>query len=424
MTTLDSRTRARRTKSAASALVENDALSHPRVLVYLNDLRGGGAEKQCLTLTRELLDRGIGVELIVHQLRGELMDQIPRGLHVINLDQRRTRHDVLPLARYVRQSRPDILLANVDHMNIAGTLAGMMSRVPTNVVITQHNLLAGKAATDGRRYLVVAPMYRMLAPFISAAVAVSDGIARELVSVCGVPARKVVRIYNAVVDPAFDDRAAVPVVHPWFCDGRGPVFITAARLEPHKDQETLLRAMALHLRNGGKGRLLILGSGPLRGYLEALAHELQIADAVDFVGFKSNPLPWFRGSDLFILSSRTEGFGIALAEAMGCGTPVVSTDSGHGPAEILAHGLYGSLVPPHDPPAMAAALDEAEAIRRRYPSGVLKARAAEFSNAACADGYVSLFRQLTSERSDRVSRRLNLTPSIARPISLEGSIES
>jgi glycosyltransferase involved in cell wall biosynthesis len=424
MTTLDARNWARRTKSAAPVLTESDALSRLRVLVYLNDLRGGGAEKQCLTLARELLGRGIGVELIVHQLRGELMDQMPSGLHVINLDQRRTRHDVLPLVRYIRQNRPHILLANVDYMNIAGTLAGMMSRVPTNVVITQHNLLAGKAATEGRRYLIVAPMYRMLAPFINAAIAVSDGIARELVSVCGLPARKVMRIYNAVVDPAFDERASVSVTHPWFCDGRGPVFITAARLEPLKDQETLLRAMALHRRNGGKGRLLILGAGPLRGYLEALAHELQIAHAVDFVGFQNNPLPWFRQSDLFILSSRTEGFGIALAEAMGCGTPVVSTDSGHGPAEILAHGRYGLLVPPHDPSTMAAALDEAAAIRRRYAPGVLKARAAEFSNAACADGYVSLFRQLTCEGSDRASRRLNLTPPIARPISLEGSIES
>jgi glycosyltransferase involved in cell wall biosynthesis len=385
--------------SAAPTLPENDNLRQLSVLIYLNDLSGGGAERQCLTLARELMAQGVGVELILHRLRGELTDQVPAGMRVINMDRRRTRHDVRPLAQYVRQSRPDILLANVDHMNIVATLAGMLSFAPTKVVITQHNALAGKAATDGWHYHFVAPIYRALSPFISAAVAVSDGIARELVSTCGVPARKVVRIYNAVIDPEFSARADQPVMHPWFCDGRGPVFITAARLTPQKDQSTLLQAMALHVRNGGRGRLLILGTGPSRGSLEALVHDLQIADAVDFVGFQSNPLPWFRHADLFVLTSRAEGFGIALAEAMGCGTPAVSTDSHHGPAEILGQGRYGVLIPPQNPPALAAVLDDAAAIRRRYPPDMLKARAADFSNAACTNGYLSLFQRLVRESS-------------------------
>jgi glycosyltransferase involved in cell wall biosynthesis len=401
MTDLASLTRARQSASMSGApeLVENDALSRLRVLFYLNDLSGGGAEKQCLTLARELLNIGVSVELILHRRRGELTDQVPAGVHVIDMDQRRTRNDVLPLARYIRKNRPDILLANVDHMNVVATLAGILSFAPTKVVITQHNALVGKAATDGWQYHLVAPAYRVLAPFISAAVAVSDGIAQELVAKCGVPARKVVRIYNAVIDPEFDERVDQPVTHPWFCDGRGPVFITAARLAPQKDQGTLLRAMALHVHNGGHGRLLILGTGPSRPELEALAHELQIADVVDFVGFQSNPLPWFRHSDLFVLSSRTEGFGIALAEAMGCGTPAVATDSHHGPAEILGHGRYGVLVAPQDPTALAVALDDVAGIRQRFLPGMLKARAADFSNKACADGYLSLFQQLTSERS-------------------------
>ncbi|HTI84949.1 MAG TPA: glycosyltransferase [Acetobacteraceae bacterium] len=385
--------------SAAPTLPENDNLRQLSVLIYLNDLSGGGAERQCLTLARELMAQGVGVELILHRLRGELTDQVPAGMRVINMDRRRTRHDVRPLAQYVRQSQPDILLANVDHMNIVATLAGMLSFAPTKVVITQHNALAGKAATDGWHYHFVAPIYRALSPFISAAVAVSDGIARELVSTCGVPARKVVRIYNAVIDPEFSARADQPVMHPWFCDGRGPVFITAARLTPQKDQSTLLQAMALHVRNGGRGRLLILGTGPSRGSLEALVHDLQIADAVDFVGFQSNPLPWFRHADLFVLTSRAEGFGIALAEAMGCGTPAVSTDSHHGPAEILGQGRYGVLIPPQNPPALAAVLDDAAAIRRRYPPDMLKARAADFSNAACTNGYLSLFQRLVRESS-------------------------
>jgi glycosyltransferase involved in cell wall biosynthesis len=366
------------------------------VAVYLYDLRGGGAERQCLTLVRELRASDIKVELVLHQARGELVDQVPPGIRVVNLDRERTRHDVMPLARYVRRNEPDLLLANVDHINIAAIVARMLSAARTKVVITQHNPLFGETATDGGKYRLVAPLYRLLAPFISAAVAVSDGIARELITQAGLPPGKVVRIYNAVTGPGFEERANRPAVHPWFCDGMSPVYVTAARLVPQKDQETLLRAMAIFRRNGGHGRLLVLGTGPLREHLENLAHELGIVDAVDFVGFQDNPLPWFRRSDVFVLSSRTEGFGIALAEAMGCGTPVISTDSGHGPSEILAQGRYGVLVPPQDPVAMAAALGAAGEMRRRFTPESLKARAAEFSNAACTDGYVSLFNRLVA----------------------------
>jgi glycosyltransferase involved in cell wall biosynthesis len=336
------------------------------------------------------------VDLILHQMRGELVDQIPRGIAVVNLDRRRTRHDVAPLARYLKRRQPDILLANIDHKNIAAVLARIFSATNTKVVITQHNPLSGEYSSDGRKYRIVAPTYRILSPFINAAVAVSDGIARELVGVAGLPKAKVVRIYNAVIGDGFEERASTSVAHPWLGDGRAPVFVTAARLVPQKDQETLLRAMAIY-RKEGSGRLLILGTGPMREHLETLARELQIADAVDFVGYQDNPLPWFRQADLFVVSSLSEGFGIALTEAMGCGTPVVSTDSGHGPAEILAGGRFGVLVPPRDPAAMAAALNAVHEIRRRFPPNLLKARAAEFSSDACVDGYMALFNRLVPQ---------------------------
>jgi glycosyltransferase involved in cell wall biosynthesis len=387
----------------AARSVPSMAGSRPlSVLIYLDDLSGGGAERQCLTLAQEMQRSGVAVNLILHQMRGQLIDQLPCGINVVNLDRRRTRNDVIPLAAHLRRHRPDILLANVDHKNIAAILAGVLSATRTKVVITQHNPLKGELSSDGRQYRLVVPAYRLLAPFVSAAVAVSDGIAQELVNLARIPQSKVVRIYNAVVDPEFEGRANAPVEHPWFRDGGGPTFITAARLVPLKDHETLLRAMAIY-RRSGTGRLLILGTGPLREQLEKLAQELQIADAVDFVGFQSNPLPWFRCSDVFVLSSRMEGFGIALAEAMACGTQVIATDCEYGPAEILGRGRYGSLVPRQNPEAMAAAMSATVAAPRRFAPDVLKARAADFSNAACLEGYLSLFKSLV-RRTELTSR--------------------
>ncbi|HUB44215.1 MAG TPA: glycosyltransferase [Acetobacteraceae bacterium] len=364
------------------------------VLVYLNDLRGGGAERQCLAIMRDFQAKDIVVKLVVHQLRGELVDQIPPGVDVVDLKCLRTRECIVPLARHIRQNAPDILLTNVDHMNIAGTLARVLSRAATKVVIIQHNPLLRDFTVEGQQFRLIAPMYRVLAPFIDAAIAVSDGIARELVTRGGIAKKKVFRIYNAVVFPDFEERAGMSVTHPWFVERTSPVFVTAMRLEPQKDPETLIRAMALYRQNGGQGRLLVLGTGSLRESAEDLVHQLNIENAIDFVGFQANPLPWFRNADLFVLSSRNEGFGIALAEAMGCGTRVISTDCGHGPREILAGGKYGVLVPPGDPAALAAALDRADEICRRFMPEALKARAAEFTNKACSDAYMDVFSRL------------------------------
>ena len=143
-----------------------------------------------------------------------------------------------------------------------------------------------------------------------------------------------------------------------------------------------------------EARLLILGSGPLDEALRAQAAALELDKSVCFVGFQANPLPWLRRADAFVLSSRSEGFGNVLVEAMACGTPVISTDCDHGPREILQDGRYGVLVPPRDPQALANAFDTARDLRAQFPADMLIARAAAFSSAACTASFLSLFEKL------------------------------
>jgi glycosyltransferase involved in cell wall biosynthesis len=196
-----------------------------------------------------------------------------------------------------------------------------------------------------------------------------------------------------VIGPDFGQRAAEPVEHPWLDAPDQPVFVTAGRLVGQKDHATMLRALALYRRHA-PGRLLLLGAGPLMNDLRALAGELGIADAVDFLGFRNNPLPYFQRANAFLLSSQSEGFGNVLVEAMACGTPVISTDCPHGPHEILDNGAYGALVPMHDPAALAVAMGELPALRARCPEARLRARAEAFTHAVCSMRYLNLFRAL------------------------------
>jgi glycosyltransferase involved in cell wall biosynthesis len=86
-------------------------------------------------------------------------------------------------------------------------------------------------------------------------------------------------------------------------------------------------------------------------------------------------------------------------EAMGCGTPVISTRCSHGPTEILDDGRFGLLVEPHNPPALAAAMNQVSTLRDRFPAEVLRHRAAEYSYAACASRYMAVFSALAPNRA-------------------------
>jgi len=363
--------------------------------IYIHDLSPGGVERQTLILARELQARGVDTTLVVHQMRGELISLLPPCVPVVNLDSARTLQDVLRLRRFLLNERPDVFMANVDHNNVAAALASALAGTSTKLVICQHNpLSAGFHATVNWKHRLVPSCYKMLASRIDHAVAVSDGVAWELVR-AGLPAAKISTIFNAVIGDDFQVRAREPVVHPWLVQKDRPVFVTAGRLVEMKDQRTLLRAFAIHLRQR-PSRLILLGTGPMLAELQALAATLGIADDVAFEGFVENPLPYMLAADGFVLSSRSEGFGNVLVEAMGCGTPVISTDCPHGPAYILRQGEFGILVPMRDPEALALAFGRILDERDAWPRERLRARAADFSYGACADGYASLFRRLVN----------------------------
>jgi glycosyltransferase involved in cell wall biosynthesis len=380
-------------------------VEHPlSVAIYMHDLTPGGVERQCLTLARELQARGLDITLVLHRAEGELHPLLPQSLPVVDLRSRRTLQDIPLLASYLRRARPDVLLANVDHNNLAALLAKAMARVETAVITCQHNSLApGFNGGERWTYRWIPLGYRLLAPFGSAMVAVSAGISAELADLAGIRAENIVTINNPALDEGFAERAGAPGEHPWLVDRNGPLFVTAGRLVPQKDHETLLRGFAA-FRAGAPGRLLILGDGPLRPRLEATVSALGIGEWVQFLGFVANPLPYVREADAFVLTSRSEGFGNVLVEALGCGTPVIATDCPHGPAEILDRGRCGVLVPPGDGQALAIALAGATALRDRYPAAMLKARAAEFSAAACAARYHALFRSLSGRRAGGARR--------------------
>jgi glycosyltransferase involved in cell wall biosynthesis len=163
------------------------------------------------------------------------------------------------------------------------------------------------------------------------------------------------------------------------------VVLACGSLTPRKDYATLIRSFSL-LQQERYSRLLILGRGAERDRLVDLATELRISDRIDFPGFVTNPIPWMRHASVFAHTSRWEGLGIVLVEALACGTPVVAMDCPHGPSEILEGGRYGRLVPPGDYRGFAQALERA--LANPIEPEEARRRASDFRSDRAAAAYL------------------------------------
>jgi len=184
--------------------------------------------------------------------------------------------------------------------------------------------------------------------------------------------------------------------HPWYSEVPAPrIVCCVANVLPRKGQDTLVRALPRVREAVGDVRLVLIGRFDDAAYaqrLEQLASELGVRDHVALLGYREEPLPFVARSDVFALASRSEGFGMAMVEAMACGVPVVAADCPTGPAYVLDGGRAGLLVRPDDPAAMAEAISRV--LREPDLAGRLasrgRERAALFSPSNVARAYLRL----------------------------------
>ncbi len=221
---------------------------------------------------------------------------------------------------------------------------------------------------------------KAIRPLVEQYTTVSRDLQRWLVEVIGVPPRRVVQIYNGVNQRSFRPGPRPQELAPQGFLGEECLVVgTVGRLAAVKDQATLLRAFALLGRREPamehRLRLVLVGDGPERESLQALAGELGILERTWFAGDRDEVPELLRLFDLFVLPSLGEGISNTLLEAMATGLPVVATRVGGNP-ELVREGENGLLTPPGDAEALARALSMllGDAERRREMGAASLAR--------------------------------------------------
>jgi glycosyltransferase involved in cell wall biosynthesis len=186
-------------------------------------------------------------------------------------------------------------------------------------------------------------------------VAVSEGVKKNLVNSFGLSKQRIRVITNLVNVHKVQNYSKKPVDLPSDIRENTPLIVAMGRMVPQKGYADMLHSFAL-IRKQRTCQLIILGEGPLREDLEALASTLEIGADLYMLGFVENPWAYIRKADLFLSSSHWEGFSLAHLEAMACGTPLVLTDCDYGPREIIDNNNNGVLVPVGNPEKMADAI--------------------------------------------------------------------
>jgi glycosyltransferase involved in cell wall biosynthesis len=360
----------------------------------------GGIETHLQALCGDLR-KSLDLRVVVASDDSRSIDEVISGVPVSRVATKLTLFStpLCPsLVSKIRRSDADIVHLHLP--NPMAILAFLASGHPGRLVVTYHS------DTVRQRVLgaLFEPWLHMALRRSSAIIATSPDYRRTSAVLSRYQDRCHVIPYGIQLDQ-FEhcDSDSVARVHRQYGDR---LIISVGRLVYYKGFEYLIRAM-----QRVRGKLLIVGDGPLRSKLETLAATLGVADKVVFVGEIQNEqiIPFYHAADVFALASiaRSEAFGIVQIEAMATGIPVVNTSLDSGVPFVSLHEQTGLTIPPADPDALAAALnrllDDSELRQSFGRAARLRARQ-EFSLDIMTKRTLALYQEVARDGAGRSNR--------------------
>jgi glycosyltransferase involved in cell wall biosynthesis len=380
-----------------------------KALFVIGTLRKGGAEHQMVMLIEGLVHRGWKCAAFVLDGSGPLrarLDELnvpvqamyyhgklPRLGRIVSLG-----FAPLRLWWFAMRWRPDVLQAYLPLTNLIGAIAGRSAVTP--LVITCRRGLG----THQERHPYWAIFDRIANKLSNVITCNSRAVGLDTVRRDGVAPTKMALIRNGVVFDAFDQVADVEGLREELGLDAGAIgIVTVGNLIPYKGHDDLLDAIAMLRSAARKYKVFVVGRDDGIGdELKRKARELGLDGKVVFLGARNDVPRLLAAMDLFLLPSHEEGSSNALLEAMASGLPIIATNVG-GNAEALDNGRYGILVPAHDPPALAGAIEtlwedmRTWEIKGREAAAYVRAR---YSADAMIESHIALYREGASGNPD------------------------
>lgn len=375
----------------------------PKIWFFSSALQLGGAESHLVRLANAISGQ-FDVTVIPNIAGGSYEKLLLESVNILPLFKTSCGSSSLDMLRSVRPLRHllqtrqcDLICAVQSHagLTMMRAVSGLESTLsPVTVVCPQLPINREMEALPSILHSIYANLIRRCFSRAASVIALSQGVRTELVNRGIVTADKVIVIPNACIDPRLASWIEQPAPSNFpHIPPSTHLIVACGRLVRQKGFDVLIRALA---KLPESVYLVVLGEGPDRYFLHNLASKLGVSGRVSLIGHVENPFACIGKASLFVLSSRFEGFGNVLVEAMACGTPVLSTACDYGPREIITDGQDGVLVSPDNPQELASAIERllGSPETRRALAMKAKARAERFSAERVGGAYAEHFRML------------------------------
>jgi len=325
-----------------------------KVAFILTHFDTGGAERIVLSLLQRLDRKQFSPSLVLLNPEGRLLADLPADVSVIPLGKSKSRKAIFSLRDVFQREKFDACYSVTNAMNLLVLTAATLAKSPPKTIVSDHTplkLYLRDKKFHHARTALIKYLYgradRLCAP-------VQD-ICDEYVSLLGVAAEKTRVLDNPVLETGVQPNLKPDLVDKLQGLPR-PIVMSIGRLSVEKGTDILINSFAKVHAKAKCGSLVLFGDGDARQGLQDLAVELKVSENVYFLGNVPSASAYLNMGDVFALTSRREGFGNVLIEAMDARLPVLAVDCPFGPRRILEDGRLGLLVSKDDSEALDAGL--------------------------------------------------------------------
>jgi len=362
------------------------------ILFIIPSFRGGGSERVILNILTHINRKTFKSTLALLQKKGPYLSDLPDDIDVIDLKCSRIRFAGIRIYKLILSIKPDIVMTTLNHLNFL--MAILNPFFPRNIVFIARESIISSFYINTTPFTSLSKiLYKKFYMNFDKIICQSSDMKNDLIKAFDISYNKITIINN----PCDIDRISKLISNfpKKIKNNNITNLIAVGRLEKQKGFDLLIKAFAKLDPN--RFYLTILGQGSEYNNLQELIKGYNLYDRVKMEGFKTNPYKYMTEADIFILSSRYEGFPNVVLEAMACGTPVVAFKCPGGIDEIIIDNVNGFLVKQNDIDELAEKINKASNFYIN-PEKIRMSIIQKFSCDKIVSKYEDVFLRLASQK--------------------------
>jgi len=314
-----------------------------KILFTIPTLNGGGAERVFVNYIRSLDKNKYDISLLLINKTGEFLSFVPNYVRIIDLGKSKTRYGFFRLLKQIKKIDAELIVVTTNRLNILILLASLFISRKIKICLYEPSMPSAQFDNNylPRYYLLLMKLLYRFADYI---IAQTAEMKNEIVDYYLVKSEKILVTSNPI-DTKLIDCSLRGQGNPY--DNKFINIVASGRIREEKGYEFLLNTFIKVVNDNQKYKLYILGNVGDKLYMEKLTeiiNENNLNDFVHFLGFQTNPFPYYKYADLFVLSSRWEGLPNVVLEALFLKTPVITTDCIPHFRKIIQDGKNGYIV--------------------------------------------------------------------------------